>query len=182
LTAIPLTAIAEEPCGCDPCQQDGWLKRAAHSVATDYRRNSIWPQPFVAADREAVCAPFALMVAKGWQVQNTLGEYHFDEGTANLTEAGKLRVQSIMVDVPQAFRTVFVPVGVTEELTTARIETVQQFIERSSRDEGVTNVASTTRSPRGRSADVVDAISRGFSQSTPVPRIPAATTASSNGQ
>lgn len=179
LTAMPLAVYAQEPCACDPCaQQDGWMKRAARSVATDYRRNSTWPKPFLPAERDSVCAPFALMVAKGWQTQNTLGEYHFREGTANLTEAGKIRVRSIMSDVPPQFRTVYVPVGETEDTTTARLEGVERFIERYSHEEGVTNVASTTRPPRGRSAETVDAISRGFSQSTPVPRIPASTTAS----
>jgi hypothetical protein len=183
LTAIPLAVAAQEPCDCDAaCKEDGWLRRAAHSFATDYRRNSTWHKPFLPADREAVCAPFAIMVAKGWQAQNTLGEHHFSEGTANLTEAGRLRVRSVMADVPPAFRTVFVPVGDTEELTTARVEAVQQYNERSTRDEGVTNVATTTRPPRGRSADVVDAISRGFTASTPVPRIPASQTAAANGQ
>jgi hypothetical protein len=183
LTAMPLTLHAQEPCACDPCaQQDGWLRRAGRSVATDYWRNSTWPHPFLPAEREAVCAPFALMVAKGWQAQNRLGEYHFNEGTAHLTEAGKIRIRSIMSDVPQAFRTVFVPVNESEELTAARLETVQRFIEKSSNEEGVTNVASTTRPPRGRSADTVDAISRGFTQSTPVPRIPASTTAAGSGQ
>ncbi|MBI3462244.1 MAG: hypothetical protein HY000_04170 [Planctomycetes bacterium] len=183
LTAIPLAVNAQEPCACDSCcQEEGWLRRAGRSVATDYRRNSTWPKPFLPAERESVCAPFALMVDKGWQAQNTLGNYHFSEGTANLTEAGKLRVRSIMNDVPPAYRTVYVPVGETEDLTTARLETVERFVERSSHDEGVTNVASTTRPPRGRSADVVDAVTRSFFQSTPVPRIPAATTASSSGQ
>jgi hypothetical protein len=181
LTAMPLTVMGQQPCdSCDPCaQQDGWLKRAARSVATDYRRNSIWPQTFTPVDRAAVCAPLDLMVAKGWQTQNTLGEYHFNEGTANLTEAGKIRVKSIMNDVPPQFRTVFVPVGDTDQLTDARLETVQQFIEKNSHDEGVTNVASTTKAPRGRSADIVDATSRAFTQSVPVPRIPTATTSGS---
>jgi hypothetical protein len=183
LTAIPLAVNAQEPCACDACyKEDGWLRRAGRSFATDYRRNSTWPKPFLPADRESVCAPFALMVTKGWQAQNTLGGYHFNEGTANLTDAGKMRIRSIMSDVPPQFRTVYVPVADTEDLTTARLEAVEQFVERHTRDEGVTNVASTTREPRGRSADMVDAVTRGFFQSTPVPRIPAATTASSSGQ
>ena len=182
LTAIPMAVTAQEPCGCNPCgHQDGWMKRAAHSVATDYRRNSTWPHPFLPAEREAVCAPFAIMVAKGWQAQNTLGEYHFNEGTATLTGAGRIRVRSIMSDVPPAYRTVFVPTTDDEELSLARVEAVQQFVASASREEGVTNVASTNRPARGRSADMVDAVTRGFFQSTPVPRIPAATTSSSSG-
>ena len=58
-----------------------------HAVARDFARNNHWPEPFMYQDRDAVVRPFAVMIAKGWQVQNTLSEHHFQPDNSRLADA-----------------------------------------------------------------------------------------------
>jgi hypothetical protein len=94
-------------------------------MARDFARNNHWPEPFIYQDRDAVVAPFGVMIAKGWQVQNTLSSYHFQPDNSRLAEAGVHRVQQILADpVPQR-RMIFVQMGTTPEQTMGRVAAVR---------------------------------------------------------
>ena len=75
--------------------QGGWLGRIWHNFTQDFHRNRAWPEPFIYADRDAVRAPFHIMVAKGWKRQNTLNSHHFDAESGELTDAGKRKLNWI---------------------------------------------------------------------------------------
>ena len=68
------------------------------------------------------------MVANGWERQNMLTDAHFDPLTGKLTSAGEAKVQSVLNDVPQHHRYVFVHRAGTRQETAARIDTVEQYI------------------------------------------------------
>ena len=111
-----------------PALAENWLCEFFEGVVRDTKRRQCWPKPFNCPDREAVRAPFAVMVANGWQRQNMLADFHFEPGTTRLTEAGRLKVRSILFDSPEQHRTVFVRRADTPEETAARIESVQQLV------------------------------------------------------
>lgn len=140
--------------------------------ARDFAERNQWPYPYVCPDRESVRAPFALMVQNGWRRQNMLTEEHFKDGSAELTEAGRLKVQWIMTDVPLPHRMIFIRRADTVEKTSTRIQTVQKLAARLSTDGAAPVVSETTISPAGWPADRVDAISRKFQTSIPAPELP----------
>ena len=78
------------------------------SIPKDTVRRNCWPVPFVYPARQAAREPFATMVANGWERQNMLTDEHFDPLTGKLTPAGEAKVQTVLNDVPQHHRYVFV--------------------------------------------------------------------------
>jgi len=96
-------------------------------IARDVKRRQCWPKPFVCVDREAVRAPFVVMVANGWQRQTTLSDYHFDPANGQLTEAGRLKVQWILTEAPECHRAVFVHKSLSPQDTAARLKAVQEL-------------------------------------------------------
>jgi hypothetical protein len=97
------------------------------SVGRDVARRQAWPRPFVGPDQESVCAPFDVMVCNGWRRQNTLADYHFDQN-GQLNEAGRLKVQWIVLEAPEQHRAVFVYRGVSAQETGTRLAGVAQYV------------------------------------------------------
>jgi hypothetical protein len=137
-----------------------------------FRRNNCWPQPFIIADRVAVRTPFAIQVNKGWCVQNTLHDEHFDEETGMLNEAGELRVRDILTENPADHRTVFVLQANKPALTTARHQSVEEFAAKIAENGEVPQIAGTRIRPRTSAADYINTIGTRYAQSTPDPRLP----------
>jgi hypothetical protein len=142
------------------------------SAARDIKRRQCWPQPFDGADRAATRAPFVTMVSNGWRRQNMLGDAHFDASTGQLTDAGRLKLRWILVNAPQQHRMVFVRTGLTEEETSNRMAVVQQAASQIAPN-NLPPVLSTSILDDGWPAVEVDAISRKYIGSTPVPRLTA---------
>jgi hypothetical protein len=140
--------------------------------AADFAERNAWPYPYVCPDREAVRAPFAIMVQNGWRRQNMLTDAHFKDQGAELTDAGKLKIQWILTGVPSPHRTIFVHRADTPELTEARIRSVQQLASKGSPDGSVPAVLESTVSPAGWPADKADAVSRKFHTALPLPQLP----------
>jgi hypothetical protein len=142
-------------------------------IPTEVKRHQCWPDPFDAAERASVRAPFVTMVSNGWRRQNMLGEFHFEAGSGQLTEAGRLKVRWILTTGPQQHRLIYVHVADTGEETAARIAAVRQLVTQVTPND-VPPILPTTISDDGWPADQVDLIGRKFQQTTPPPRLPAA--------
>ncbi len=106
-------------------QADDFFSRLGHEFCRDFERNNHWPEPFIYPDRDAAVQPFGVMIAKGWQVQNTLSENHFQADNSRLADAGVYKVQQILADPVAQRRMIFVQVAATPEQTTARIAAVR---------------------------------------------------------
>lgn len=150
------------------------------SVVIDFQRNNCWPEPFVRPDRLSVRAPFVLMVNNGWRRQNMLADYHFEEGTNNLNEAGKLKIRWIMTEAPRHHRTIYVRRADTPETTAERLALVEQSAAQYVREGEHPMVLETTLDASGWPATRVDMIDRRWLDSTPDPRLPATQTGSSS--
>jgi hypothetical protein len=151
-----------------------------NSIARDVKRRQCWPDPFVGADRATVRAPFAIQVSNGWRKQNMLGEFHFEQGNGQLTEAGRLKVRWIVTVCPQQHRLIYVHTALSNEETSARIAAVQQLAAQIAPNEAPP-VMTTSIPDDGWPADQVDMIGRKFRSSTPAPRLPPPSYGSSSG-
>ncbi len=142
-----------------------------HSIAQDTKRRNCWPDPFIGWDRAAVRSPFVTQVANGWRRQNMLGEFHFEPGSGQLNEAGRLKVRWILTTGPQQHRLIYVHVAERNEETAARMAAVQQCVVQIAPND-VPPVMPTTIADDDSPADRVDAIGRKFQSSMPPPRLP----------
>ena len=145
------------------------------SVKRDYRRNHYWPHPFIEPDRQHIRSPIAVMEANGWRRQNMLGSHHFDPETSKLTKAGQLKVRWILTQAPLHRRSIFVERGVSELVTTARIDAVEITAMAILPAGAFPDVQDTHLVYEGRRAENVDSTLRRFNASQPAPVLPAAT-------
>ncbi len=167
-TAVAMAALVLVPA---MTAKADWWHRPKSDFCSAYEHNKIWPLQFVHADRQAATAPFQTMIAKGWQRQNTLGDYHFDDAN-QLTEAGRLKVRWILTDPALDRRQVFVHGAMSREVTTTRVSSVQQFLAFSQTGNEMGSVAETNLASPSYPADYVDEIGRKFRESIPLPRLP----------
>lgn len=142
---------------------------------TDFHRNNAWPEPFVSADRAAARDPFVIQTNNGWRLQNTIGDPYFDPATQELTMAGALKVKWIVTQAPMQRRTVFVLANESEEITQARVHSVQATAARFATRGEVPEVLLTDRDVIGGSGEYYDAVDRAIKSSVPVPRLPKST-------
>jgi len=152
--------------------QANWFTTWVHNMHRDYRRNDCWPEPFVYDDREAVKAPFGVMIAKGWRSQNTLMDHHFSMETGALNESGRLKIKTILINTPPAHRAVYVLRGNNADVTAARVDAAQEAVVAMSPQGDLPPVLEVDAGPRGWSADYVDTVAKRYQATTPDPRIP----------
>jgi hypothetical protein len=142
------------------------------SIVHSYQAVVHWPEPFVGPERESVESPFAVMVHNGWRLQNTLnGSYFFENGT-ELSPAGRLKLQSILTEVPLSRRSVFVCRAESPDRTAARIAAVQQFAAQIAPDGPVLPVMETALDPHESPAAPIDALIRSYRATAPEPHLP----------
>lgn len=160
----------------ESAQAEGWFAR----MKTSYKRNVAWPEPFNFPDREAVLAPFDVMIAKGWQRQNTLGGDHFDDGTGNLVESGRRKIDVILTRSPADHRVVYVERGPTYEQTEARVLAVQNAMRPYFPGDPDPRVNISILPAPGIPGSYVSDVSTRFKDTIPAPRLPAPTVETGN--
>lgn len=161
--------------------QAQWFDTFCENFKRDYHRNKMWPEPFLQADRQATMAPFAIQTANGWRRQNLISDYHFEDGSDQLTLAGETKIRYILTQMPPARRTIFVQQGLTAEVTQARMGTVERASSRMAPPGMVAQVVESNLPNEGWPAAEIDAITRKFNSSQPDPRLPAGSMSSGQG-
>jgi hypothetical protein len=168
VTGLTLSLIlAAAPAWAGEMAESFWMR-----MKLDFHRNNNWPATFVYADREAVHAPFAVMVHNGWRAQNTIGPYHFEEGSTDLTEAGRLKVQWILTQAPEEFRTIYVEQAESRQATAARLSAVRTLASRIVLPGEAAHVVETAIPVRGWSGESVDSMYIKYRESRPAPVLP----------
>jgi len=138
---------------------------------TDWHRNNSWMEPFVYPDRASVCHMTELQIAKGWQLQNTLGDPHFEADNVRLSPAGVSKLRWILTQNPAQARNVFVQRGLSDDITTRRLATAQQAaaeIGRGSFSEVLVSDVPLPNTP-ARNIVATEAYLAGYLQSMPKP-------------
>lgn len=158
-----------------------WFETFKANSKRDFRRNQMWPEPFLQADRDATMAPFAIQTANGWRRQNLISDYHFNEATNQLTLAGETKLRFILTQMPPSRRTIFVQQGLSTEVTDARMHSVQRVSSRVAPPGTVANVVESNLPNDGWPAADIDAVTRKFIATTPDPRLPAGGITSGGG-
>lgn len=171
VTMLVLVAAASTAANVQ-AQQFGW-DRFWHRSGVDFKRMNHYPEPFIYADREAAREPFRVMVANGWKLQNTLGHHYFHAETQTLTRAGELKIRSILVDVPEQCRTIYVLRGDNADVTAMRVDAVQRSVARAAPGQSLPQVVETGTELRGHPGDYVDDTYRKAQSSQPAPVLPA---------
>ena len=154
-------------------------------TACDYFRagyiaNRSWPSQFVPAARRGVCDAIAAMSNNGWRRQNLLGDYHFEQDTNKLTKAGEMKVNWILTQAPPQRRMVYVQRAASEEDTSTRIASVQNYGGTMSPTIASVNVMDTHIVAEGHRASTVDSIFVGYHENRPPPVLPAANSSAGN--
>jgi hypothetical protein len=155
---------------CNEAQAQ-WMTNFWDGRHVEYKRNNDWPQPFIQADREAALLPFSIMEANGWRRANLLSDYHFREDSNQLNQAGELKLRYILTQMPPQRRTVFVPRGLTPEVTAARIEKAHRSAARMLGSGLYPEIVESDLPNDGWPADEIDSITKGFNSSRPQPRV-----------
>ena len=141
-----------------------------HRAGVDYARNVAWPQPFRAADSNAVIAPFEVMRDNGWRENNTLGSTLFSPQSA-LSEAGAIKVQWIVTQAPQNQRIVYVKSGSTQQETNARVESVELAVSQLVPSGPLPQIQVTDIEPATSSGAYQTLVHRALVKTTPTPRL-----------
>jgi hypothetical protein len=155
-----------------PVQAD-WLGGFFNGIARDVKRRQCWPKPFVCPDAEAAFAPFEVQVENGWKGQNTLEGYHFEPGSGRVTEAGRLKVEWIVIHAPEQHRAIYVERAGTAQETVVRIQAVQQVAAQVAPQGPAPPVLETTNVPGGMPGDQFDIMWQKYKRTIPTPRLPA---------
>lgn len=140
-------------------------------VFDDTRDRNQWPCPYYCPDREVARSPFCIMTTNGWRKQNMLGDCHFQVGTGQLTEAGRLKVRWILTVCQPQHRMIYVHLAESREETNARLAAVHKLMDHLT-PEDPAPVMTTAIPDDGWSADQVDIIRRKYQSTTPEPRLP----------
>jgi hypothetical protein len=141
------------------------------SVRVDWHRNNEWPHPFIDADRAAANAPFAVMIANGWQRENLLGEEYFDSESKRLTPAGRNRIRTILTLSPPEHRVIFVQRDLADDVTAKRLDEVQQNVAAVLPQGSLPDVVVSNMTPSYRSAELVNVELKSYASSAPPARL-----------
>jgi len=158
-------SYGQQSCGSEPSL--GQLFRSG------YDANVQWPRHYIPPARRSICATYDAMISNGWRRQNLLGEYHFNQDTDELTNAGKLKVNWILSQAPVQRRNVFVQRGSEELQTTARIASVHDYAGNMSPSVGQVDVNDTHIVAEGHPAGSVDSVFVGYEANRLPPVLPA---------
>ena len=89
------------------------------------QRNEAWPKPFQCHDRRIYFATFYPMYQRGFEIQTTLTDTHFDKNTNKLNSAGKQKIAGIMQNLPLERRQIHIFETGDAEITQARMAEVR---------------------------------------------------------
>jgi hypothetical protein len=140
-----------------------------YSCDAVYHENCMWPAQYIPTARCSVNNAYTAMINNGWRRQNLLGDYHFEEGSNQLTTAGKLKTKWILTQAPQNRRMIFVERGVDQSETASRIAAIHSWASNQSPVMEPVQVNDTHIVSEGHTAGSVDSIFVGFQNNQPAP-------------
>ena len=148
-------------------------------VGMDFHRNNAYPEPFRYADRQIVNNMWNPHIARGWQIENTLSDHHFDRETNQLTAAGQAKIFWIMNHAPEQRRSIFVTRDINEDLTETRVDIVQQAAAKAVPNGNLPPVVRTHIVPRTAPGTYVNELFK-KTETNVTPVLPAASSGSGN--
>ena len=136
-----------------------------------YHAAHYWPHPYNCWDQESVYGIVQTHVDNGWILQTTLYDYHFDEETCELNDAGRTHLRWILENAPEQYRVCWVQTGPSRDVSDMRLNAVQLAASNIVGPENAPQAMLRVDSPPGRPAQHIDMQYRSFLTSMPEPRI-----------
>ncbi len=136
-----------------------------------YHAAHYWPYPYMCQDREVVRTFIQTHVDNGWILQTTLYDYHFNEETSELNQAGVTHLRWILGNAPEQYRTCWVQTGPTPAISELRVASVQAAAAEMVGPENIPQVALRADSPNGLPAQHIDTQYRKYLSTMREPRI-----------
>ena len=151
---------------------DNWFVSFWHDLGKDWERRNCWPEPFTCPDRQAAREPFAGQISRGWEVQNMIADHHFEEGSNQLTEAGRLKIRWIISESPLQHRVIYVKRSLNPQETAAHVAAVHQTMAQMLVTGEEVPVMETNANLPSWSAERIEIVSRKFNSNLPDPKLP----------
>lgn len=151
---------------------DTWWAGTWKGWKREFHHNNVWPEQYLDHDRSVARAPFEMMVANGWRLQNTISSYHFNEQTGELNETGRLKLKSILFETPAAYRSIYILRADDPRMTAARVKSVQEQGLGLLQGELLPPMMITSTDPRGARGDWTNGVHQRFIESAPPPVLP----------
>ena len=136
-----------------------------------YHSAHYWPYPYILEDRGYINDIVHQQTDNGWMTMTTLYGYHFDPETQKLTDSGRLHLRWILENAPPANRLCWVQTGTDTQISQTRLSSVRNAAVTMVGEGNLPPIMLRVATPPGRSAQVEDAITKAYLQSTPKPRI-----------
>jgi hypothetical protein len=108
----------------------------------------------------------------GWRSEHTLSDHLFSPETQQLTTAGQIKAKWIATQAPSQRRVIFVLRGDSDDITQARIQSIQNYLGQRSLTCGMPAIFPTDLEPIGGSGDYFDQVDKKSRESLPDPRLP----------
>jgi hypothetical protein len=157
---------------CAQCGGNGYGYGYTDSCEAAYIENVMWPQQYIRPARRGICQSTELMIANGWRRQNLLSKYHFEKDGAQLSEAGRLKVEWILTQAPAQRRTIYVQRTTDQELAAGRVAAVQELASTVSPGASNADIHETQLQDEGHPAGSIDAVFTGFRTHQMLPVLP----------
>lgn len=145
------------------------------------QRNSAWPKPFECHDRQVYFATWYPMYQRGYDVQTTLSDAHFDKDTNELNTAGKQKIAGIMQHLPKERRQLLVYENGDLAGTQKRVEQVRSATSTWFGHLGDIKIATTPMPAYGQSASLVQRFNTDFPGALPSPGVSTASSGTGGG-
>ena len=153
----------------DRCQH---LKEINQLVS---QRNVAWPKPFTCADRQLYFKTWEPMLDTGWRASCIFTDRHFVAGTADLNQAGQMKMSAIMRNNAVGQKAFYVDRDQPGNLSTQRLKMVKQTVDQWYGLNEVSEIAFTDMTPVKGEGLRTQNIGQLYSDQTPPPVIPVAT-------
>ena len=135
-------------------------------------RNEAWPKPFGCADRQLYFQMWDPMLEAGWKSACVFNQRHFDEGTADLNQAGRMKVAAIMRNYPIGQKAFYLEREMAASLSDERLMTLKNSVEKWFGLSQVTEIGFADVIPLPGNGSRAKAISEGYIKNLPDPVIP----------
>ncbi|MCH2182439.1 MAG: hypothetical protein MK108_10580 [Mariniblastus sp.] len=110
-------------------------------------RNRAWPKPFACADRQLYFQMWDPMLETGWKSACVFSRQHFVDDTAELNQAGRMKIAAIMKNYPIGQKAFYLDRERPAELSNKRLATLKNRVEEWYGLEQVNEIALIGRGP-----------------------------------
>ena len=136
------------------------------------KRNEAWPKPFACADRQLYFQMWDPMLETGWKSACVFSQRHFVDGTAELNQAGRMKMAAIMRNYPIGQKAFYLDRDRPAELLNERMATLKNRVEEWYGLEQVNEIAFIDRGPLDGSGSRAATLSNLYKNGLQAPVLP----------